>query len=403
MKLTPEIKFLLKNAAQKLTGVKRRAFEAETTLTLFEGNARKAERELGWDRHTVAKGLKELSSGIQCIDNYQARGARLTEKKLPNLEKDIREIVTPHSQADPSFKNTFAYTRLTAKAIRQALIDEKCYTNEQLPTNRTITNILNRFGYCLKRVQKTKPLKKIPEVDEIFGNVKRANQEADNSPSVLRISIDTKAVVKIGKYCRGGQTRSAKVPKAWDHDTIKPLIKLIPFGILDGLGGFLTIIFGNSSETSDFIVDALLFWWENNKTFYSQVKTLAINLDNGPEINSHRTQFIKRIQEFANTTKLNIHLIYYPPYHSKYNPIERCWAALENHWNVTFENSVDKTLKWANTMTWKGMKPKVSLLQQRIYEKGVKLKKKEMEKFEQQLKRSEKLPKWDVSFEPQNG
>lgn len=78
MKLAPEIKFLLKSAAQKLTGVKRRAFEAETTLTLFDGNARKAERELGWDRHTVAKGLKELSSGIQCIDNYQARGARFT-------------------------------------------------------------------------------------------------------------------------------------------------------------------------------------------------------------------------------------------------------------------------------------------------------------------------------------
>lgn len=402
MKLSPNIKSRLKSAAKKLTGVKRRAFEAETTLELFEGNARKAERELGWDRQTVTKGIKELSSGIQCLDNYQARGARLTEEKLPNLESDIKEIVDPHSQADPNLKNTFAYTRLTAKAVRQALIDEKNYTDEQLPTRRTINNILNRLGYRLKRVQKTKPLKKIPEVEEIFANVEQANQDADNNPFVLRISIDTKAVVKIGEYCRGGQTRHAEVPSAWDHDTIMPGIKLIPFGILDVLGGLLTIIFGDSSQTSDFIVDALLLWWKNNKVVYPQIQELAINLDNGPEINSHRTQFIKRMQEFSDTTGLRIHLIYYPPYHSKYNPIERCWATLEHHWNGTLLDSVDKTLKWAGSMTWKGIKATVKLLQG-TYEKGVKLKKQEMEKFEQQLKRSDLLPKWDVCLDPQNG
>jgi len=383
-------------------GAKRRAFEAETTQDLFDGNARKAERELGWDRHTVTKGLKELSSGIQCLDNYKARGAHSTETKLPNLEGDIRDIVEPHSQADPQLKNTFVYTRITAKAVRQALIDEKNYTDEQLPSRRTISKILNRLGYRLKRVQKNKPLKKIPEVGEIFENVEQANLEADNNPSVLRISIDSKAIVKIGEYCRSGQTRSVEIPKAWDHDTIKAEIKLVPFGILDVLTGCFNIVFGNSAQTSDFIVDALLLWWETNKVFYPQIKKLAINLDNGPEINSHRTQFIKRIQEFTNTTGLGVHLIYYPPYHSKYNPIERCWAALEHHWNGTLLDTVDKTLKWAATMTWKGIKATVSLLQGN-YEKGVKLKKSEMEKFEQQLKRSENLPKWDVCLEPQTG
>lgn len=402
MKLNPKIKSILKSASQKLTGAKRRAFEAETTLDFFDGNARKAERYLGWDRHTVAKGMKELLSGIQCMDNYQARGTHASEEKLPHLESDIREIVEPHSQADPNLKNLFAYTSITAKAVRQALIDEKNYTDEQLPTRRTISNILNRLGYRLKRVQKTKPLKKIPEVDEIFENVEQANQEADNNPEVLRISIDTKAVVKIGEYCRNGQTRRVNVPKAWDHDTIKPEIKLIPFGILDVLGGFFTIIFGNSSETSDFIVDALLLWWKNNKEVYPQIKDLAINLDNGPQINSHRTQFIKRIQEFANTTGLGIRLIYYPPYHSKYNPIERCWAVLENHWNGTLLDTVDNALRWASTMTWRGIKATVEFLS-RTYKKGVKLKKREMEPFEQQLKRSENLPKWDVCLAPQTG
>lgn len=399
MKLEPKIKTLLKSAAKKLTGAKRRAFEAETTLNLFEGNARQAERELGWDRNTVVKGLKELSSNLQCMDNYQARGARKTEEKLPNLETDIRELVDPHSQVEPKLKTEVCYTRITAQTVRQALIDEKNYTDEQLPTIRTVSNILNRLGYCLKRVQKTQPLKKIPEVDKIFDNVNKSNQEADSNPEVLRVSVDTKAVVKIGEYSRGGQTRTV-LPKAWDHDTRPPDVKLIPFGILDVLGGLLTMVFGDSSETSDFIVDALGFWWANQKALYPQIKELAINLDNGPEINSHRTQFIKRMQAFSNTTGLRIHLIYYPPYHSKYNPIERCWAALEHHWNGTLLDTVDKALKWAGTMTWKGIKATVSLLQG-TYEKGVKLTKAEMTKFEQQLKRSETLPKWDVQLEAQ--
>lgn len=357
---------------------------------------------MGWDQHTVALGLKERESGIECYSNYQARGARQTEEKLPNLAKDIRELVDGQSQADPKLKNTFAYTRITAKAVRQALITDKQDAADQLPTERTISTILNRLGYRLKRVQKTKPLTQIAEVAEIFENVKQANRDADDDPTVLRISVDTKTVVRIGEYSRGGQTRAQVAPKAWDHDTTKPTAKLLPVGILEVLCGSLTIIFGNSGETSDFIVDTLLWWWESRQVLYPQIRELAINLDNGPQINSHRTQFLKRIQEFANTTGLKIPLIYYPPYYSKYNPIERCWASLEQHWNGTLLDTVDKALQWASTMTWKGIKASVSRLAG-VYETGVKLTKFEMAKFEHQIIRSDNLPKWDVRFEPQIG
>lgn len=396
------VKSIIMSAAKQLTGAKRRAYEAEVTLEWFGGSARKAERDMGWDRHTVALGLKERESGMECYSNYQARGARQTEDKLPNLAKDIREKVSGQSQADPKFKNTFAYTRITAKAVRQALITDKQYAADQLPTERTISTILNRLGYRLKRVQKTKPLKRIAAVADIFENVKQANREADENSTVLRISVDTKTAVRIGEYSRGGQIRAQEAPTAWDHDTTKPVAKLLPVGILEVLSGSLTIIFGNSGETSDFIVDTLLWWWESRQALYPQIRELAINLDNGPQINSHRTQFLKRIQEFANTTGLKIHLIYYPPYHSKYNPIERCWASLERHWNGTLLDTVDKALQWASTMTWKGIKASVSLLAG-VYETGVKLTKFEMSKFEPQIRRSDNLPKWDIRFEPQIG
>ena len=159
-KLTEAIRFTIDRAAQLLTGAKKRRYMAEITLEFFEGNTRQAERELGWGRATIEKGLRELATGIECVDNYSARGNKLTEEKFPHVAQDIRELVDPHSPADPKFQTPFAYTRLTAKAVRQALIEVKGYRDEALPHENTIGQILNRLGYRLRRVQKTKPQKK---------------------------------------------------------------------------------------------------------------------------------------------------------------------------------------------------------------------------------------------------
>ncbi|MDM8514667.1 hypothetical protein QUF76_00575 [Desulfobacterales bacterium HSG16] len=156
-KMCDEKKALVKDAAKRLTGFKRREYQARITLDYFGGNARKAERELGWSRTTVDKALKESESGIRCIDNFQARGRKKTEVIFPDIEKDIRYLAEPQIQADPAMKNAFTYINTTAKAVRQALIDEKGYHDDDLPTEDTIGNMLNRMGYNLKRVLKAKP------------------------------------------------------------------------------------------------------------------------------------------------------------------------------------------------------------------------------------------------------
>lgn len=135
---------------------------------------------------------------------------------------------------------------------------------------------------------------------------------------------------------------------------------------------------------------------------YGHIKELLVNLDNGPNSSGSRTQFIKRMTEFADKTGLKVRLVYYPPYHSKYNPVERCWGRLEEHWNGELLDSVDKVIKWAGTMTWKGVKPVVHLWN-RVYRTGVRLTEKEMKPYEQRIKRSDRLPKWDVIIEPLAG
>jgi len=387
---------IYKETSNTLTGSDRRAFQAKITNEYLGGKPSRAESVFGWGRNTVALGLKESETGYICYVGTHKRGDKKTEEKLPDLEQDIKSVVEPHGQVDPKFKTSLIYTRITSKAVRKALIDYKGYSDEELPTERTISNILNRLGYTLKRVLKTKPQKKVKETDAIFKNVHKINKLADADSETLRISIDSKAKVAIGEFSRGGKSRGKEATKACDHD-MNPAAKLVTFGILEVLLGILTTVVGNSAETSDFIVDALQIWWDDRQDVYSHIKCLVINLDNGPSSASCRTQFLKRITMFAEANCLDVHLVYYPPYHSKYNPIERCWGALEKHWNGAVLNSVITALEWIKTMTWRNNSPIVHFLD-KIYKKGVKLAKGEMEKYHDKIYRSTTLPRWNLAI-----
>ena len=164
--------------------------------------------------------------------------------------------------------------------------------------------------------------------------------------------------------------------------------------------GALTLIFTSSRETSDFWVDALKLWWLSVKGEQRHVKRLVIYLDNGPKNAGTRTQWLKRMIEFADWSGLEIRLVYYPPYHSKYNPIERCWSALEQKWGGTLLNSLKVILHQARRMTWLGMHPTVKRLEG-DYAEGVRLTKAEMKPYEARLLRSKTLPKYDITIKPQ--
>jgi Rhodopirellula transposase DDE domain len=175
---------------------------------------------------------------------------------------------------------------------------------------------------------------------------------------------------------------------------------LIPFGILELNRGPVAInqlwlLFGHSRQTSDFIADGLDQWWGERKTAHPGITRLQIELDNGPEIASCRTQFMKRLVSFADRQRLEIELVYLPPYHSKYNPVERCWGILEQHWNGTLLNSVETALRWAGTMTWRAVSPIIRETKT-LYERGVRLTRKAFQPIADRLIRSTTLPKWSV-------
>jgi Rhodopirellula transposase DDE domain len=196
---------LIRSAARRLKGHQRRLFQAEVANALCHGSPRAAERRFGFDRNAIATGLHEAQTGIRCVEDFAARARPRLEVKDPQLAQDVRAIVEPHTQADPEVKSPRRYTNLSSREVRAALKERHGYTDDRLPSERTMRDILNRLGYRLKRIQKAKPLKKTKQTDAIFANVAAARQQYVHDPQTLEISMDTKAKVNEGEYSRGGK------------------------------------------------------------------------------------------------------------------------------------------------------------------------------------------------------
>ena len=140
--------------ANQLKGHARRPYMARVVKALGRGGQWFASQEFGWDRNTIRKGTRELETGFICYDNYTARGRQRAEERLPQLLDDMRAIADQHSQTDPKFQSNRLYLRLSAASVRQQLIEQKGYTDEQLPSEEVIRQRLNELGYTLKRVKK---------------------------------------------------------------------------------------------------------------------------------------------------------------------------------------------------------------------------------------------------------
>lgn len=382
---------LIENTA-KLTGTDKRVALAKMATKVGREMVSKIFKV---SRNTINKGLLELETGIPIVDNFAARGRHPAEKKLPNLLEDLKSIIDPQSQTDPSFKTTRLYTRLTVKEIRKKLIQEKDYTEEQLPTNQTLNTKINQLGYTLKKVRKVMPMKKIEQTDAIFENLKKTHEAYKDKDNAIRISIDTKDRVKIGDFSRGGHNRV--LVKANDHDFSNTFVT--PFGIYDVTNDKIDFSFTRSKVTADFMVDAIERYWVESG-FHLTKDTLIINADNGPENSSRRTQFLKRIVEFSSRYQVKIILAYYPPYHSKYNPVERIWGRLEQHWNGDLLSDEEVVYSFARTMTWKDKHPVVRVIDQ-IYETGKKLSKEVMSRYEGMIQRDDQIGKWFVTILPE--
>ena len=260
--LSPGLKRTWRSTLKKLAGCDRRLLMASIVKAMGRGGALRADRELGWDRTTVRKGLHELRTGVTCVDAVRQRGRKPAETRLPNLEADLRAMGEAASQTDPTFRTTQLYRRLTAGEARRQLIEEKGYQPKDVPSERSLRRKLSALGFKPRRVAKSKPLRKVPQTDAIFEVLHQINRDAEADERTVRLSIDTKTAVPIGNLSRGGKSRQGQ--NALDHD-LEPEAKLTPFGIHRPETGQTWLCFGTGSVTADFMADRLSEIWPTLK------------------------------------------------------------------------------------------------------------------------------------------
>lgn len=240
------------------------------------------------------------------------------------------------------------------------------------------------------------PPKKVKQTDAIFANVKAVHQQAAAEEHALRLSLDSKAAVLIGPFSRGGRSRTGT--KGVDHD-FKAEGKLTPFGIFRPQTSESALFFTDGKVSSDFMADCLERWIKDQGEALKEVRKLVLDLDNGPENSGQRSQWLFRLLLLAQKFRWTIVLAFYPPYHSKYNPIERLWGILENYWRGELLDSEAAVLGFAANRTYNGVQPRVHRVTER-YAKGVKRTKAEKLRVEQWLKRTKGLEKWAIEITP---
>lgn len=329
--------------------------------------------------------------------SIEFRGRKKVEDKFPEIKNQIRDILNDYEYTDSHFKTETLFVDLSLQNLRNELIHRYGYTEKTCPCRSTLLRILNDLGYKIQKVKKTKVLDKIPETDAIFENVNETKQFISKSSDVVAIiSIDDKNRKKIGNISDNGYSWFKR--QSLDHDT-NFNCTVVPFGILDLKTNETFVYCNKGSSTANFKVDCIEQYLINKKEIFD-IKRLIIFLDNGPENSSRRTLWIKCLIDLAKKYNVSIELVYYPPYHSKYNPIERYWARLQLSWSGLIINTVDKLIETINKVNWKGVNTQATLVNKE-YKKGISIEKDELKILERKhVYREEGIEKWSLVITP---
>lgn len=401
MSITQKIEIYHKNRIESIknmsNGIDRDMAIGSLVADLGKGSIKAVARFIGSCFRKVKKCFV-LFTTKTIQTSLEFRGRKKVEDEDINLIPRIRIIISKYENTDSHFKTETLYLDLSPQTLRKELIDNfEEYTNDNCPCENILKRILKDLGYKLRRVSKTLVIDKVPETDAIFENVNETiNAIKRSDDTVASISIDDKNTKKIGLLSDNGKTYIER--KALDHDTIYNC-SVKPFGILDMKTNETFVYCTTSYSTAQYKVDCIENYIKYKLEKYN-IKKLVIFLDNGPENSSRRKLWIKCLHELAIKYNIVIELVYYPPYHSKYNKIERYWARLQISWNGLIIDTLDKLITIIKRVTWKSINTKV-YLNTKEYQKGIEIPKQEFDKIEKNyVIREQGIEKWSLVITP---
>lgn len=369
----------------------------------FSYSIRGLARALNISRKLVAKAINiVLFPFLSILSNIskETRGRKLYEFHHPKIIKDLHEICKFVENADSGMQNDIIYIDYTLSDMKEKLINEYNYLREEAPCEHTISRILKEyFGYKLTKIKKSKVLKKIPETDAIFAHVKLRLLAVELSgDDTIAWSIDDKAKKPLGNFSENGKSYANK--KANDHDTNYEKV-ITSFGILNLKTNKTYVYCTDNNSTAEFKVDCIEERLNEELKTNPNIKKLMLFLDNGPENSSARSLWIYKLIETAKKYNITIELVYYPPYHSKYNKIEHYWGVLQRKWSKEIIKTEKKLIEVINHTKWHNIKSE-GYFRDKKYEKGIKIDKEILDVLKEKhiSHGSTKLKKWSVIITP---
>jgi hypothetical protein len=400
--LSTEQEQLVVNFFSTLNERNRRHFASLQSKILGHGSKQYLADLFSINIKTISRGIQEITSNeLPEISSERSRleggGRKDYLQKFPNIDEAFLDVLKDNTAGDP-MNDSVIWTN-----IKQDQIVSQLYLKHNHKVSRTVvTQLLEKHNFKKRKLQKDLPLKDVEFRDAQFLKIAALKEEYEvNNCPIL--SIDTKKKEMLGNFYRDGTVYCTETIYTFDHD-FKSFSDgvLIPYGIYDYLKNVGYMYLGNSKDTSEFSCDNIKKWWDKyGIKNYKNSTSILILCDGGGSNSSSHYIFKEDLQRLSNEIKKEIRIAHYPPYTSKYNPIEhRLFSYISKAWSgVVFDNIQKIVSILEKTTTKKGLVIEVELVDDKIYETG----RKYAEGFKESMKLifDEKMPKWNYRVVPE--
>jgi len=376
----------------------KRRFASLQSEILGHGGKTYISQLLNISTRTIARGVKEYNNILNDVDRVRNKGAgrKTFDKKHPDIDQIFLNVLKGNTAGSP-MDDKVLWTTLKQEEIALLI-----YKKHGVNISRTvIRQLLIKHNYRRRKLQKYLPLKEVADRDEQFKNITRIKDEYIKKGNPI-LSIDTKKKEMIGNFYRDGQLYCTETIYTFDHD-FRNFAEgvIVPYGIYDYVKNIGYMYIGTSKDTSEFSCDNIKRWWEKyGKETYKDSDSILILCDGGGSNSSRHYIFKDDLQKLSDYIGKGIRIAHYPPYTSKYNPIEhRLFSYISKAWSGVVFDSIETVKKLIEkTTTKKGLKVEAEIIDYK-YETG--------RKTEINFKNNMKiifddfLPKWNYHVIPQ--
>ncbi len=374
----------------------KRQFATLQSEILGHGGIKYTSELLGVSVKTIYRGKNEDIVTDERI-RKQGAGRKKIEAKIPSIDEMFLSVLKDHTAGNP-MDDKVLWTNL-----KQDEISLLIYKKYNVNVSRTIIRqLLEKHNYKRRKLQKDLPLREVADRDAQFKTINKYKEEYIKRGNPI-LSIDTKKKEMIGNFYRDGQLYCTETIYTFDHD-FKNFAEgvIIPYGIYDYIDNKGYMYLGTSKDTSEFSCDNIKKWWEKyGKYQYKDCDSILILCDGGGSNNSRHHIFKDDLQKLSNSIGKQIRIAHYPPYTSKYNPIEhRLFSYISKAWSGVVFDSIETVKKLIEkTTTKKGLKIEVEIIEN-VYETGRKVD--PNFKDNMKIEFDNYLPKWNYKVNPIN-